>query len=87
MLAASVIAFFAFYVLAEKFGVLDDDDERLYRASSSYMPVSSSCARKPVMYSFVCVSVPVLILDIFHFTDLWPFGRPDFYAQRRGQCQ
>jgi hypothetical protein len=51
------------------------------------MPVSSSCARKPVMYSFVCVSVPVLILDIFHFTDLWPFGRPDFYAQRRGQCQ
>lgn len=56
MLAASVIAFFAFYVLAEKFGVLDDDDERLYRASSSYMPVSSSCARKPVMYSvFICV--------------------------------
>ena len=41
MLAASVIAFFALYVLAEKFGVLDDDDERLYRASSSYMPVSS----------------------------------------------
>lgn len=57
MLAASVIAFFAFYVLAEKFGVLDDDDERLYRASSSYMPVSSSCARKTVFSIHLCASV------------------------------